>query len=816
MSTLSQDFRYAFRTLVKNPGFTVVAILTLALGIAANTAIFSALNALFLHPAGIPDPGRLLAIRVKYDKLNLKSIVISATDFADVRDSKKVFSSAAMMDQSDFTYSASGFPERLQGARVTWQWFETFGAKPFLGRTFHLEEDLPNANNVVVISYGTWRPRFAGFGGDGTIVGKTIQLNQQPFKVIGVMGPEFDWPNQARLWVPLGLPPSEYGPENRFNENYFAVARIAPGVSIAQAQAFIKLRAAQAVESIPDAARYAKDSQWGVFALPFPEFVFGDLKTPILILLGAVAFVLLIACTNIAGLLLARASGRGKELAVRAALGASRWHLIRLTLAESLVLGGVGTGLGLAMAQGGIQVLEKLAPRQGSGMVIRTDAYVLAFTIVAGIISALLFGIAPAWQVSTVHKFEALKEGGRSGMAGVVQHRLRAVLVAGEVALALVLLVGAGLFLKSLGKLGQLDPGFDARGLMTAALSNLESHNAVYFAAQNATQQIAFYRQVTERLATVPGVQSAAAVYPLPFSGESASSSFAIEGRPLGPGDPGPHSDLQWVTPDYFSVMRIPVGAGRVFTSQDREGAPPVVVIDENLARQYWPNADPIGKRLRREGAWRTIIGVVGHTDRSALVGETGKGVSYYPIFQTGIPSAYLVARTTVNPSTLATPIREVVRAVNPDLPVYDLLTEEERVAASLGPRRFGATLLSFFAGVALLMAAIGLYGIVSYSVTQRTQEFGIRMALGAEGRQVLTLVVKQGMRLVAYGALAGLIIAFALARLLSSQLFAVGAFDPMVFLLTAFALSAIAVVACYIPARRATRVDPMVALRYE
>jgi len=809
MATLTQDLRYAFRMLVKNPGFTIVAVLTLGLGIGANTAIFSALNALFLHPAGIPDPQRLVAIRVKYDKLNLKSIVISPTDFADVRDSKKVFTSAAMMEGADFSYTASDLPERLMGARVTWQWFETFGAAPLLGRTFHSEDDLPNANMVVVLSNGTWRQLF---GGDGTIVGKTIQLNQQPYKVIGVMGPEFDWPNQARLWVPLGLPPGEYGPENRFNEEFFAVARIEPGGTAAQADAFVKVLGNQAVQSNAEAAAYAKDSQWGMLALPFTEFVFGSLKTPILILLGAVGFVLLIACANIAGLMLARASGRAKELAVRAELGAKRWDLIRLTLAESLLLGGGGTLLGFALAQGGLHVLEKLAPEQSGGVLIQTDNYVLAFTIMVGLLSAILFGIAPAWQVSTVRKFEALKEGGRSGTAGQAQHRLRAVLVAGEVALALVLLVGAGLFLKSLARLQEVQPGFDPHGVMSAALSNLENRY------REPGQKIAFYRAVTERLATLPGVESAAATFPLPFSGEGASSSFSIEGRIEGPGDPGPHSDLQWVTPGYFSTMKIPIRAGRVFTDQDREGAPAAVVIDENLAQQYWPNQDPIGKRLRRgnRSEWATIIGVVDHTDRSALVGDTGKGVCYYPIPWQSPQSAYLIARTSVSPSSLATPMREAVRAVDPHLPVYDLTSMEDRVAASLGPRRFGVTLLSFFASIALLMASIGLYGVVSYSVTQRTQEFGIRMALGAESRQVLGLVVKQGMRLVGFGALAGLIIAFALARLLSSQLFAVSAFDPVIFLLTALVLSIIGLVACYIPARRATKVDPMVALRYE
>jgi predicted permease len=809
MSSVLCDLKYGVRRLTKSPGFTIVAALTLALGIGANTAIFSVVNGLFLHPAGIPEPDRLLAVRVKYDKLNLKDIVISPTDYADVRDAKQVFSSAAIMTESDFSYSASDLPERLLGAQVSWQWFEVFGAQPVLGRTFRPEEDLPNANMLAILSFGTWKQLF---GGDESIVGKTIQLNQQPYKVIGVMGADFGWPNEARLWVPLGLAPKEFGPENRFNESYFAVARIRSEVPVAQAEAFVKLRGSQSVQSNGQAAAYAKDSQWGMFALPLTEFVFGSLKTPMLILLGAVGFVLLIACSNIAGLMLARSSDRGKELAVRSALGASRWDLIRQTLAESLVLGGVGTLAGLALSQAGIRVLTSLAPQQESGVLIRTDPYVLIFAILVGVLSAILFGIAPAWQASGTRHFDALKEGGRSGTAGTSQQRLRAALVSGEVALALVLLVGAGLFLKSLARIQQLVPGFDPHGVITAALSLPESQY------KDRQAQIAFYRDVTERLANLPGVTSAAATYPLPFSGSGGSSSFSIEGRPEGPGDPGPHSDLQAVTPGYFSTMKIPVREGRTFTDQDREGVDPVVVIDENLARQYWPNQDPVGKRLRRgmNSKWATIIGEVGHVDRSALVGDSGKGVCFYPMFQLGRQMGYLIARTTGDPASLATPLRQAVRAIDPNQPVYELTPLDQLVAASLGPRRFAVTLLGFFAAMALLMAALGLYGVVSYSVTQRTPEFGIRMALGAQPGQVLSLVIKHGMKLVGFGVLIGLVIALGLARLLSSQLFGVSAFEPITFAVMALALLLVALLACFIPARRATLVDPVVALRYE
>src|SRR5579862_334000 len=809
MGNILKDVKYGFRMLVKNPGFTIVAALTLALGIGANTAIFSVVNSLFLHPVGIPQPDRLLAVRVKYDKLNLKDITISLTDYADVRDAKQIFSSAAIMMPSDFNYSASDLPERLLGAQVSWQWFEVFGAQPILGRTFHSEEDLPGANLEVILSFGTWKQLF---GGDAGIVGTTIQLNQQPYRVIGVMGPDFDWPNQTRLWVPLGLAPKEFGPENRFNEGYFAVARIRPEVSVAQAEAFVKVRGNQAVQSKGEAAVYAKDSEWGMFGVPLTEFVFGNLKTPMLILMGAVGFVLLIACSNIAGLMLAKSSTRGKELAVRSALGASRWDLIRQTLVESMVLGGIGTMAGLALAQAGIRILSSLAPQQESGVNIQADPYVLIFAIIAGLLSAIFFGIAPAWQASGPSHFEALKEGGRSGTAGTSQQRLRSLLVAGEVAMALVLLVGAGLFLKSLARIQQVVPGFDPHGVITAALTLPDSQY------KEEQKQIEFYRAITERLASLPGVTSAAATYPLPFSGSGGSSSFSIEGRPEGPGDPGPHSDLQAVTPAYFSTMRVPVREGRTFTEQDREGVDPVVVIDENLAGQYWPNQDPVGKRLRRgtRSKWATIVGVVGHVDRNALVGDSGKGVCFYPMYQVPIAQAYLIARTPGDPASFASPLRQAVRAIDPNQPVYELTPLDQLVAASLGPRRFAVTLLGFFAAMALLMAALGLYGVVSYSVTQRTQEFGIRMALGARSGQVLVLVIKQGMKLVGAGVLIGLVIALVLARLLASELFGVRAFDPITFALMALTLVVIALLACFIPARRATKVDPMVALRYE
>jgi putative ABC transport system permease protein len=810
MTTIFRELRYGLRMLAKNPGFTTIALLTLALGIGANTAIFSILNALLFHPAGISHPERLVALRVKYEKLNLKSINVSVPDFADIRNAKQVFSAAAIGNNADFNYTGGDYPERLLGAEVTWEWFDVFDAKPILGRVFTPEEDQPNANHEVVLAYAAWKRLFSG---DPGIVGRSVEFNEQSYKVIGVMGPDFRWPERTELWAPIGLPPSEFAAGNRFNEGSFVVASIKPGVTFGQADAFVKLATEQDIASNARLGAYAKDARWGMFLVPLTEFMFGDVRTPLYILLGAVGFVLLIACSNIAGLLLAKASSRAREFAIRAALGATRWELVRQALLETLTLAACGVLLGLLLAQFAIAALRSLAPQELlAGVTTQLDVYVLVFTAALGLLAGLISGVAPAWVTSRMDPNAALKEGGRSETSGRHGARLRGILVTGELALALVLLVGAGLFLKSLSRIQDVSTGFEPHGVMTAALALPEKQY------KNEDQQMTFFRSVLEHLEASPGVREAAFAVPLPFSGASWSASFDIEGRVQGPGDPGPHSNLNFVTPGFFAALGVPLREGRLFTDQDRKGSAPVVVIDENLARQYWPGQDPVGQRLRRgsRAPWATIVGVVAHIKRNALVGDPSKGVCYWPLFQVAGPDVFMVAKTDDRAASLTGPIRDAVRSVDTNQPVHDLKSMDERISESLGPRRFAVSLLGFFAAVSLLMAALGLYALISYTVAQRTHEIGIRMALGASRSDLLKEVIAYAIRLGVLGVCIGAAGAFILARVLSSQLFEVGAFDPVTFGTMAVLLIAVTLAAALVPAHRATKVDPLVALRCE
>ncbi|MEO8660010.1 MAG: ABC transporter permease, partial [Bryobacteraceae bacterium] len=551
------SFRLAARGLIRTPGFTVTAVAALALGIGANTAIFSLVNQVLLNPPGIVEPERVVSVRARYEKLNMASIDMSPTDFDDARKSSAIFDAVAAQGEGDFNYTGTTTPERLQGAAVTYRWFDVFGARALLGRTFQAEEDLPKVNQVVVLSYAGWKRLF---GGDPSIVGRTMELNYKPYRIVGVMRPEFRWPRQVDLWAPLGDDPKEYAEDNRFNEHLYTVARLKSGVSFEQANAHMNMLSDH-VRAGDGNGRFARSSGWGMFVMPIADQAAGDTKKPLLVLLGAVGFVLLIACANIAGLMLARASGRIRDVAVRVALGASRWDLLRQSMAESMLLALLGAVAGLGLAYAGTTLLLMLAPENAvAGIEPQLSLPVMAFTALMSIGAGFLFGLAPAWQTARVDPHENLKGSGRSGTPNAARQRLRSILVVSEVAVALVLLVGAGLFLRSMARLEAVNPGFHPEGVVTATFSLPASRYG------KPEQQIAFYRALEEKLAALPGVTAAALSVPLPFSGQEGSSSFRILGKTVLPGDPGPHGNIRVASPDYFRALGIPLKAGRYFT----------------------------------------------------------------------------------------------------------------------------------------------------------------------------------------------------------------------------------------------------------
>jgi predicted permease len=811
LETALADLRYAARTLRKSPTFTVVAVLTLAVGIGANTAIFSLVDQLLLHPSGVSNPERIVALRTNYGKLNLHFTGSSSANLPDLRAASEVFEKAALGSGGDLNYTGGASPERLVGLTVTAEWFDVFGARPLLGRVFTPEEDQPNMNRVAVPSHGAWTRLF---GADATVIGRTVQFNQVPHQIIGVMRPEFRGNQPIDVYTPLGLQPELYAPRNRFNESFLAVARTRPGVSFDQAQAWLGVLTSRVHNSGTPGATYAQNNSWSLSAMPFTDYVAGDSKSSLLLLLGAVGFVLLIACSNIAGLMVARTSVRFREMAVRAALGASRARLMRQALSEALLLAAVGGAAGLVFALGAVRLLLLLAPEDAaSGLTASLNLYVLAFCGTAAAASGLLFGLAPAWQIGRFHPQGALKTEGRSNTVDAGKQRLRSLLVIGETALALTLLVAAGLFLRSFIRLQSVSPGFEPHGVMTAYFWLPQTQYA------GGRAQATFDRALLEQLRSAPGVTAAGLGTPLPLSGAMSAGSFSIDGRQPGPGEPPPHGDRRWITPGYMEALSIPLKRGRYFTDQDRIDAERVAIVDENLARQYWPGEDPLGKRIRIGGdnaPWYTIVGIVGHVTHTNLANDSGKGVYYFTMFQSPVPMATIVVKASQNPGAMASIIRNSVRAVDPNQAVHSLRTMEDYVSRSLSTRRFGTRLLGFFAVTALFLAALGLYGVISYSVAQRTREIGIRMALGAERGSVMKLVVSQGFRLAAIGVVLGIIGAASMGRLLEGQLFQVSVFDPLTVFGMAAVLLLAGLLASYLPALRAVRVDPVVTLRYE
>jgi putative ABC transport system permease protein len=813
MGTLLKDVRYAARVLRKSPGFTAVAVIAVALGVGANTAIFSVVNAVLLKPLPYRDPGQLVLILHNYPKLDLKAPT-SAAGYAYYRDHNQSFSDVAAFSPSSLNLTGEGEPERLSVMQVTANLFPMLGSQPEQGRTFSADENQAGKEKVAVLSDAFWRRRFAGL----PVMGKTVTLNGEPYTIVGVMPPQFqlgrEFSGQSPdLWTPITFRPEQLDPNSSMTVEYLNVlARLRPGVEIKQAQAEMDSMAADLRHQyMPD----MDASNWGLLLSPFDEFVVGKIRTALWVLLGAVLFVLLIACANVANLMLARAAVRQKEIAVRTALGASRWRVVRQLLTESLLLSLVGGGIGLLLAMWGVDLLLKLndnrLPRANE---IGLDARVLLFTLGVSLLTGVVFGLAPAFQTSGVNLHDTLKEGGRSGRGGV-RRGVRNALVIAEVSFAVVLLVGAGLLMRSFVVLEQVNPGFQPRGLLAMQVSLPPNKYA------DKSARAAFDRQVLEEVRSLAGVKQAATTTTLPMSGWNQSGSFDIEGRPNAPGQDSPHGSRWMASDDYFQTMQIPLLRGRYFDAHDTGEAPGVVIIDDALARKYWPGEDPLGKRITFEGTeqqprWREVVGIVGHVKNEGLEGES-RAQYYVPYAQRAdSPNLFLVVRTDGDPASLAPAVRGAIAGVDKDLPVFRVMTVERVVSDSLAQRRFSMTLFGIFAGLALLLAVVGLYGVMSYTVAQRTHEIGIRVALGAQGRDVLRMVVGQGMLLVGGGVLLGLGGALALTRVMSSLLYGVSATDPLTYAGIALLLAAVALLASYVPARRAMKVDPMVALRYE
>jgi len=806
MDLLIKDIRYGVRGLVKRPGISFIAIITLAIGIGANSAIFSAVNALLLKPLPFPELNRVVAI---WDKMPSRGVLhneVTVANYLDWRAQSQSFEQLALYRWWSTNLAGVEQPERIQGFLVTANFFDALGMKPIMGRNFTEEENSPGKDSVAIITHSLWQRRF---GGDPNIINKQLKLNSITRTVIGVMPERFNFPKGAEIYAPLAMTPALMG--SRDSHGYYVIGRLKSGVSMTSAQADIDAITARLEQQYP-----TTNTGWGATVFPILKDTVRQYDTALWVMMGAVGFVLLIACANVANLMLARASGRQKEIALRSALGASRWRIVRQLLTESVILALLGGALGVLVAFWGIEALRATNPGDAARFApgwyqLGMNFYVLAFTLGLSLFSGIVFGLAPAWQVSKPNLNNALKEGGRQASGG--SHRLRSSLVVFEVAVSLVLLVGAGLAFRSFLALLKTSPGFDPDNLMTMSLV---LPGAKY---KEEAQRDTFYRDLVQRTKELPGVQSAAIVNYIPLGGANSTDSYLVEGLPEPA--PGQENDGRYrvCSPDYFQTMKIPVLKGRGFTEQDRAGGTPVVIVNETLARKHWKDGDALGKRIRFYGPldkapWMEIVGVVRDVRHELTLEVTPE--YYLPHAQDAWNSMVLVARTSVDPASLAPQMRQQVSAIDKDQPVFDVHTMQEVRSLSVSVYTFSSVMLGIFGGIALLLAAIGIYGVMAFAVTQRTQEIGIRMALGARASDVLKLVVRHGMVLALIGVAVGLAGAWALTRFMAQLLVGVKSTDLLTFSAVSGCLLLAALLACYLPARRATKVDPLVALRYE
>jgi putative ABC transport system permease protein len=821
MNTLWKDVRYGARMLLKNPGITFVVILALALGIGANTAIFSVVNAVLLRPLPYPESDSLVVLNERSPVL--EGMSISYPNFIDWREQNHVFEKIGVYNRESYNLTGSGEVERILTAQASADLFSALRVNAAVGRVFTNDEDRPGGPPVVVLSYGLWQRRF---GGQMNILNQPLTLNGKSYTVVGVMPKGFLYPNRVEMWVPVGQLSGDPDWKERGNHpGLYAVARLKPGVTLAQADADMQNIAVNLEKQYPDSNAGNR-----VRIRPMLEDFVSDVRTALWVLFGAVAFVLLIACANIANLLLARASARQKEMAIRSAMGAGRWRIARQLLTESILLSLMGGILGLLIARWCIDFILYISPDAiPRSKEIGLDWRVLGFTIGVSFLTGILFGLVPAVQAGVVDVHETLKETGRGTTR---RHWLRSSLVIVEVASTLILLIGAGLMIRSFYRLQNVNPGFSYARLTSFTLSLPEKKYV------SEDQQSAFFKRLLENTRALPGVEAVAAASGLPLGNNGWQTSFVVDGQPRPPRDQTPLMEACAVTPDYFQAMSIPLLRGRYFTDQDNrsflagrdlsklnEGERLVagmrsIIIDEEFARRHWPNEDAVGKRIKMGGdetpTFLTVVGVVGRVKMEGLSQDSNRVQGYFPFWELPFSGMTVVIKATGDPVQLIAAAREQVKQIDPDQPIYNIKTMDQIRAESVAPERLNLTLFSIFAGIALVLAVVGIYGVMSYTVTQRTHEIGIRMAIGAQQRDVFKMVIGQGMMLALIGIAIGLVGAFALTRLMTTMLFGVTATDPATFAAIAILLTAVALLACYLPGRRATKVDPVISLRYE
>ena len=820
MDTLRQDIRFALRTLRKSPLFTLVAAATLALGIGANTAVFSVVNGVLLRDLPYEDADRLTLLWTNFGS-DLPQNWVSGPEFVEMKEFATQFDGIGAVVPTTVAFTGQGDPEQIGAAGTSGEFFQVMRVQAAAGRLFGPDDDTPAASPVAVLDHGFWQRRF---GGDLSVLEQTLTADGVTYRIVGILPPDFSirhpdaqFPDRIDLWVPfVPIFGADYSQVNRGSHFLRAFGRMKAGVTLEQAQADMRAAAIQMQERTPN---YYDFEGWDITVLSLHEDLVEEVRPALMILLGAVLFVLLIACVNVANLQLTRAAVRERELAVRTALGAGRGRLARQLLTESVILAAMGSGLGLLVAMGLVRVLVGAAP---DGLPLKDsigiDATVLLFTLALGGLTAILFGLAPGFVALKTSLVSSLKEGGRGSSSGIGGKRIRTGLVISEVALAIVLLVGAGLLMTSLGRMLQTDPGYDTEQQLTLRIGLPASQ-------YDANGTRAFWDELLDRVGAIPGVTDAGLISQLPLSGAYSSGTTAVERSqsvepPAGDGFPNLEAERRFVSPNYFQTMGVQLVAGRGFTRADGIDAPPVAIVDEEFVRRFWPGENPIGQRIamgsgNNQPVWREVVGVVRHS-RHYDLHTVGREAAYYPFGQFGINTMYMAVRTDADPATVSGAVRAEVREIDPNQPVSDVQTMQARVGEAVAQPEFNMWLLGGFALIALVLAALGIYGVISYSVGQRRHEVGVRMALGADRGDVRSLFLRQGLILVAAGLGVGLLAALALSRLLVTLLYEVSPADPFTYVAVALLLGSVALAACLIPAAAATRVEPVTVLREE